>query len=231
MQALILAGGLGTRLKTVVADKPKALSPIGEKPFLYYVIDYLEKQGVTHITFSLGYLAEQIVQYLQIHHPELQYNYYIEEKPLGTGGAIKKCIDLISESDFLMVNADTFFDIPLQQMFEFHNKNNADCTIALKQMKNFDRYGTVELDEEKDIVMFKEKQPKQEGLINGGFVFVNKNTFLQCTQNLPNVFSFEKDFLEKNLLNIKVKGFISNGYFIDIGIPEDYLVAQKVFIQ
>ncbi len=229
MQALILAGGLGTRLKTVVADKPKALSPIGNKPFLYYVIDYLQKKGITHITFSLGYLAEQIVNYLQINHSNLQYNYYIEEKPLGTGGAIKKCINLISANDFLIVNADTFFDVPLQQMFQFHSKNNNDCTIALKQMKNFDRYGTVEVDNESNIISFKEKQPKQEGLINGGFVFLNKDCFIQHTKNLNEVFSFEKDFLEKNLHQIKIKGFIGNGYFIDIGIPEDYLIAQNVF--
>jgi D-glycero-alpha-D-manno-heptose 1-phosphate guanylyltransferase len=229
MQAIILAGGLGTRLKSVVADKPKVLSPVLQKPFLDYIIQYLKHQGVTSFVFSLGYLANQVIDFLKENYPDLNYQIAIEEIPLGTGGGIKNAMELASEENIFIINADTFFDVPLQTMMQFHIQNNADCTIALKQMNNYDRYGTVVLDESDAIVSFKEKKFTDNGLINGGYLIFNQSFYKRATQNLPATFSYEKDVLEKNIESMVIKGFISNGYFIDIGIPEDYLKAQEVF--
>lgn len=229
MQAIILAGGLGTRLKTVVADKPKVLSPVAGKPFLYYIIEYLQKQGITNYVFALGYLSEQVLDFLQQYYPSLSYQYSIEETPLGTGGGIKKAIQLATEENVLVVNADTFFDVDLNKMFSAHHKSNAQCTIALKLMKNFDRYGSVEVNDNNKILLFKEKTFVDKGYINGGYLIINKNFYLSTTQSLPDIFSYEKDFLEKNLHKMQVIGFKSEGYFIDIGIPQDYALAQMVF--
>lgn len=228
-QAIILAGGLGTRLKSVVADKPKVLSPVAGKPFLHYIIQYLQKQEITEYVFSLGYLADQVLDFLKVNYPNLNYTYCIEDTPLGTGGGIKKAMQLTTNDNVLIVNADTYFDVSLQSMFSFHEKSLSNCTISLKKMTNFDRYGTVELNEENTILTFKEKAYQSEGLINGGYVIISKSIFLAFTQQLPEIFSFEKDFLETNIQKLAIKGFVSEGYFIDIGIPEDFQKAQIVF--
>jgi D-glycero-alpha-D-manno-heptose 1-phosphate guanylyltransferase len=229
MQAIILAGGLGTRLKIVVADKPKVLSPVAGNPFLFYIIEYLKNQGITQYIFALGYLSEQVITYLKENYPSLQYQYTIEDTPLGTGGALKKAFQLATEKNVLVVNADTYFDVNIPLMFQEHIQNNAHCTIALKQMENFDRYGSVDIDEQNNIVSFKEKTFVKQGYINGGYLIFDKDYFLLKTKHLPPVFSYEKDFLEKELYQMKVKGFIAKGYFIDIGIPADFALAQQVF--
>lgn len=230
MQAIILAGGLGTRLKSVVADKPKVLSPVANKPFLYYIMAYLQKQGVTKYIFALGYLHEQVIDFLENNYSHLEYQYTIEETPLGTGGGIRKAIQLATEENVLIVNADTFFEINVQQMFSFHTASKAHCTLSLKLMNNFSRYGSVELHKlTQNIISFKEKTFIKEGFINAGYMIINKKYFLSVTNNLPPIFSFEKDFLEKNLDSMVIKGYPYNGYFIDIGIPEDYELAQNKF--
>lgn len=229
MQAIILAGGLGTRLKSVVADKPKVLSPVAGKPFLYYIIQYLQEQGITSYIFSLGYLANQVIDFLQETYPNLPYQYCIEETPLGTGGGIKKAMELSTEQNVLIVNADTYFNISLPQMYTAHEATEAMCSVSLKLLNDFDRYGSVEIDTYNTIVSFKEKVFTKQGFINGGYYIINKKYFISETQHLPEIFSFEKDFLERKLSTNMVKGFVADGYFIDIGIPEDYAKAQEVF--
>ncbi len=229
MEAIILAGGLGTRLRSVVNDKPKALSLVSGEPFLKYVLDYLQREGVTDFIFSLGYLSEQVLNFLATDYPGLKYKYYIEESPLGTGGALAKAISLTNTENVLIVNADTFFEVNLAKMVEEHIAVSADCSISLKEMYRFDRYGSVELDENNRIVSFKEKSFKERGLINGGYLLLKKEVFIKELKTLPEVFSFEKDFLEIQLTKLIVHGFVSNSYFIDIGIPEDYEKAQTDF--
>lgn len=229
MQAIILAGGLGSRLKSVVVNTPKVLSPVAGHPFLYYIIEYLKKQGINHFVFSLGYLANQVVSFLSENYPNISYQICIEDEPLGTGGGIKNAIKLVSSDDVFVVNADTFFEVPLKEMLLAHISSNSDCTISLKPMTNFERYGRVEIDSMNTIVSFKEKKFSSEGLINGGYIILNKKIFLKISERLPNIFSFEQDFLEKNIHSISIKGFISEGYFIDIGIPEDFKKAQIDF--
>jgi D-glycero-alpha-D-manno-heptose 1-phosphate guanylyltransferase len=227
MEAIILAGGLGTRLKQVVNDRPKALSMVAGRPFLSYIIDFLIEQGIDHFIFSLGYLSEQVISFLETQYPRVDYSICIEQMPLGTGGGIRKALGYAKKENVLIVNADTFFGVNVRSMYDYHLTSGADCTIALKKMYEFDRYGTVELNDQNRVVSFKEKSYRKEGLINGGYLFLKARS-LQGDK-FPEVFSFEQDFLEHSLSSLWVNGFISDGYFIDIGIPADYERAQVEF--
>ncbi|MBL0146358.1 MAG: nucleotidyltransferase family protein [Chitinophagaceae bacterium] len=227
-EAIILAGGLGTRLRSVVSDAPKCMAMVAEKPFLHYVITYLQKQGVSKFIFSLGYMSEVIEDYLLKEFPFLNYQLSVENKPLGTGGAIKLACTKASEKNVLIVNGDTLFDVDIKKLEDIHRFMSAECTLALKPMEKFDRYGAVEINSNSIITSFKEKKYYKEGLINGGCYILNVSQF--CTKTFPKIFSFEKDYLEKYVTQHKIYGQIHNAYFIDIGIPEDYEKAQTELI-
>ncbi len=222
-EAIILAGGLGTRLRDAVPDLPKCMAPVAGSPFLFYVINYFRMQGVEKFVFSLGYMHEVIEEYLDSQFSKLQYQCSIEKEPMGTGGAIQLACGLASDKDVLIANGDTLFKATVPGLFSFHQEKNADCTLALKPMKNFDRYGVVELDKESAVKNFREKQFYESGYINGGVYILNRENFLGLPW--PEKFSFEKDYLEKKIG--KVYGLAQDAYFIDIGIPEDYNRAQE----
>jgi D-glycero-alpha-D-manno-heptose 1-phosphate guanylyltransferase len=222
--AIILAGGLGTRLREAVPDLPKCMAPVAGKPFLSYVIDHLRMQGVERFIFSLGYKWELIEEYLQKEYFTLNYTSVIEEEPLGTGGAIKLAIEKFATGNIVIANGDTLFKINLDEILETHQANNAECTLALKPMQNFDRYGVVETDNTGRIISFQEKKYYQDGLINGGIYLLNKEKFV--SHSFPEKFSFEKDYLEKFCTEGNFYGSVQDEYFIDIGIPEDYQRAQ-----
>lgn len=221
--AIVLAGGFGTRLQKVVSDVPKPMAPIRNKPFLHYLLSDLQMQGIEKIVLSTGYLHEKIEEYFGANYNGLQISYSQETKPLGTGGGIKKAFEHINENAFV-VNGDSFFNVDLQAMATFHAEQKADFTLALKPMEKVERYGTVELKENR-ITAFREKTFCENGLINGGVYITQRKVFDDA--NLPDVFSLETDFLAKQLEHLFVAGFISNGYFIDIGIPTDYQKAQE----
>jgi D-glycero-alpha-D-manno-heptose 1-phosphate guanylyltransferase len=223
-EAIILAGGLGTRLRSAVPDLPKCMAPVNSEPFISYVIKHLQKQGITHFIFSLGYKSEVIEQYLQAHFPSLFYKASIEDEPLGTGGAIKKALEKAKEKSVLVANGDTLFKIDVNVLAGFHTLSGANCTLSLKPMKNFDRYGVVEVDKDNVIKSFKEKQFYESGCINGGMYALHRNKFLD--EDLPEKFSFEKDYLEAYYHKRRMFGLMQDEYFIDIGIPEDYERAQ-----
>lgn len=224
-EAIILAGGLGTRLREAVPDLPKSMAPVADRPFLSFVIDYLRMQGVQRFVFSLGYKWGVIEEFLQKEYPTLDYTSVIEDAPLGTGGAIRLAIEKTETENVLIANGDTLFKVNVGELFSFHQSHDSECTVALKPMQNFDRYGSVEVDERGEIVSFKEKQFYQNGLINGGVYLINKAKFL--SNSFPRIFSFEKDYLEKYCPNGNLYASMQNGYFIDIGIPEDYQKAQQ----
>lgn len=228
-EAIILAGGLGTRLRSVVADVPKCMAPINGKPFLHYLLENLKSKGITSFIFSVGHLHEIIEKYLAENSLQLNYKISLETEPLGTGGAIKLACEKASQKNILVCNGDTFYNIDLDTVDKFHDEKKSSCTLSLKPMFSFDRYGAVELNKDNSIKSFKEKQFYTSGLINGGIYALNIEGFLK--ENLPEKFSFEKDYLEKNVLQPgkkqKLFGMIQDKYFIDIGIPEDYEKAQR----
>ena len=224
-EAIILAGGLGTRLRNVVKNIPKPMADINSKPFLEYVLDYLSIFGLERIILSVGYKYEVILKYFGKKYKNMTLIYSIENEPLGTGGTIKKSLSLVSEDDILILNGDTFFKINFAKFLDFHKRKNADLSIALKPMKNFDRYGTVEIDKENRVKGFEEKKFKKAGLINGGIYLLKTEIFKKI--EFPEKFSFEKDFLEKFYKELQFYGLPFDDYFIDIGVPEDYERAKR----
>ena len=224
LEAVILAGGLGTRLRSVVSDIPKCMAPVAGKPFLFFVIEHLLKQGVDKFIFSLGYKHEIIEAWLHEQYPLMFMQTSVEDEPLGTGGAIKLACSLATEKNVLILNGDTLFKVDTNSLAAFHLNSGADCTLSLKPMQDFDRYGVVELNDNFTISNFKEKQQYKSGFINGGVYALNVSSFLQ--EDLPQKFSFEKDYLETYFAKRKMYGVIQDEYFIDIGIPEDYEKAE-----
>ncbi|MCX8019081.1 MAG: HAD-IIIA family hydrolase [Chitinophagaceae bacterium] len=224
-EAIILAGGLGTRLQHTVPDVPKCLAPVAGRPFLFYVINHLRKAGIEKFVFSLGYKHEKILSFLNEYFYSLPFSYVVEEKPLGTGGALKRAISACSERHVIAANGDTLFKASLDNAFAFHIKNKACSTLLLKPMREISRYGVVELHENGRITGFREKQYYESGLINAGIYVLDKEMFE--TLPLPEVFSFEKDVLEAYVKTLPFYGMPSDDYFIDIGVPEDYFRAQN----
>ena len=225
MEAIILAGGLGTRLQGVIGNYPKCMAPVNGKPFLAYVLDYLDRQKCTRVILSLGYKYNIVIKWLEEQDLFFEMDYVVENEPLGTGGGIQAAIEEADADDVAVVNGDTMFMVDLQAQLNFHTSNNATATLALKKMHKFDRYGVVNTDAQGAVISFEEKQFRETGLINGGIYMLNKEAFL--AKGLPEKFSFEKDYLERFTKENKFYGYESDGYFIDIGIPEDYNRAQE----
>lgn len=223
-EAIILAGGLGTRLRDAVPELPKCMAPVAGRPFLFYVINYLRMQGIERFIFSLGYKHEIIEAWLADQFARMEYECVIEAEPLGTGGAIQLALEKVKGENAVVTNGDTLFNVNLPQLSALHQAKQAACTLALKPMEHFDRYGAVEIDADQIITGFREKQFYQQGLINGGVYILDKTYFI--AQDLPLKFSFEKDFLEKQVQSGRIAGLPQDDYFIDIGIPEDYNKAQ-----
>jgi D-glycero-alpha-D-manno-heptose 1-phosphate guanylyltransferase len=224
---IILAGGFGTRLQSVVKDVPKPMAPVAEKPFLYWLLNYLKAFNPNKIILSTGYKHEVIEEYFGDSFHNIPLEYSIEKESLGTGGAIKKAFDLLETDNTLVLNGDTFFRQNHLDFLNFHLKEKSLFSMALKQMNNPYRYGTVEVQNSK-IVHFHEKDlTLKDGLINTGVYLMSK----QLVDYLPEAdcFSFEKDFMEINAKEIEMKGYITDNYFIDIGIPEDYNKANDEF--
>lgn len=227
-ECIILAGGLGTRLQSVVSDVPKCMAPVANKPFLSHIFGYLESHKFNHIILSLGYKSEIIIDWLKTQNRNFEVSYVIESKALGTGGAIRLAFSKVRSDKAIVLNGDTFFNIDNDSLFDFHLKQNAEITLALKPMTDFDRYGSVEIDNNNRILKFKEKQHLLKGLINGGVYLINKNIFDYL--ELSEVFSFEKEILEAKTSELEIYGLPFENYFIDIGIPSDFEKANIDFL-
>ena len=230
MEVIILAGGLGTRLRSVVSEVPKCMAPVAGKPFLWYLLKYLTRYDVSRVILSVGYLREVIFRWIDEVGNEFpfSFDYAVEEEPLGTGGGIKLALSKALTQDVVILNGDTFFDVNLNELMDFHKLAPSAVTIALKPMRDFDRYGRVIVDTvDGRIVGFKEKEHCEEGMINGGVYVASKLNM--PLKDYPEKFSFEKAVLEPLTAQGKIFGLIQGGYFIDIGIPEDYQKAQDYF--
>jgi D-glycero-alpha-D-manno-heptose 1-phosphate guanylyltransferase len=226
-ECIILAGGLGTRLRAVVADQPKVLAPVNNRPFLQYIIDNALKQGCEHIVLSTGYLHEKVEEFVNEKYPGKDISFAIENEPLGTGGGIQNALNQCRTDEVLVLNGDTFFNIDYKMFYHHHNHHQSVFSVALKPMREFDRYGTVTCDQHRRITSFNEKQFMKEGMINAGVYILNKTGF--CSMNWPQKFSMEKDFMERYTASIHMCAFPYDEYFIDIGIPEDYARAEEDF--
>lgn len=222
MDAIILAGGLGTRLRSVVSDIPKCMAPVAGKPFLSYLLDSLKKQNVSRIILSVGYLKEHIFKWIDENRNNYPFEFAFaeEDSPLGTGGGIKLSLSKATSDIVAVINGDTFFDMDLDAIAS----PGAAISIALKPMDDFDRYGSVNLDEKGVITRFNEKKYLKSGLINGGIYVID--TARLDLSSFPERFSFEKEVLEPLAGKGMLHGTVCDRYFIDIGIPSDYAKAQ-----
>lgn len=227
MECIVLAGGLGTRLQSVIGNYPKCMAEVNGRPFLHYLFDYLEECKCTRVILSLGHRHDVILDWLKTEERPFAVDYVIEETPLGTGGGISLAFSKAQEEHVLVLNGDTMFCVDLQELMDFHIASGAATTLALKHMKFFERYGVVKTDYNHRITAFEEKKYYDEGYINGGIYAINKTSLLN--RNLPEKYSFEKDYLEAFVHEGKFMGFESEAYFIDIGIPSDYTLAQQDF--
>lgn len=225
MEAIILAGGMGTRLQKVIPGIPKPMAPVGGKPFLYYLFNWIKDYPIEKLILSVGYKAESIVEYFGKSFFDMPIDYVIEEKPLGTGGAVRYAFKRARGNDILILNGDTYFPININKFFSFHLENKSLFTVALKRMRDFNRYGTIELDNNL-IMRFNEKKFCKDGLINGGIYLANRK-YIESWQ-IPEVFSLEKDILEKDAGSSILKGMIFDDTFLDIGLPQDYSKAEMI---
>ena len=218
---IILAGGFGTRLRSVLSDRPKPMAEIEGKPFLYYLMDWVSSQGYTHFILLTHFMSEQIKEYFGTGE-ELgwEIEYCIETKPLGTGGAVLNAINELNiDRPFLLLNGDSFIDVDLKA-FE-HQASQSKLGIITRNVDNVERYGSLEVDESSNLVSFKEKMASiGPGQINAGVYFLNPQDL--SSFEIKNT-SIEQEIFPKIITQgKKVKVFDTNGYFIDIGTPESF---------
>lgn len=221
MQAVLLAGGLGTRLRSVVNDRPKPMALIGDKPFMEYVVLELTRQGVTEIIFAVGYKGSMVEEYFKDGTQwGIQVSYAYEEELLGTAGAIKNAGSKVTEDRFLVLNADTFYQIDYSRLTSLSTERNLDMALVLREVSDASRYGQAVL-EDGWLKAFNEKtEEKRKGTINGGIYYLKRELLDEIPEGKV---SLEQDMIPKWLSEgKKLGGFVSDGYFIDIGIPEDY---------
>lgn len=223
---LILAGGLGTRLRSVISDRPKSMAIINGIPFLEYQIKYFKNQNFTDFVICSGYKHEKILEYFHDgYDSSIKILHSTEKEPLGTGGAIKNALNMIPDEKFFVTNGDTITEIDLNYMGKFHATMNADLTMALVRVGDNTRYGNVITDNENRITSFSEKAASDNKFVNAGIYLLNKDSINWYSR--PKRFSLEKDILPAAIKEKRVYGYKVGGYFIDIGIPEDFKRFQR----
>ncbi len=225
-EAIILAGGFGTRLRSMVSDVPKPMAPVAGRPFLTYVLDRLGRQGYSHVVLATGYLHEKVEEFFKNDYQGITVDYARELSPLGTGGAMINALQHCHEEYVTVLNGDTLFDINHERLCRFAEEKESPLAIVLRQVEDAGRYGSVEIDNEGRITAFKEKNAEAgSGLINGGIYRVKRSLFDGYT--VGKQFSFEKELMQQRYRDERYYAYADGAYFIDIGIPEDYSRAQK----
>ena len=227
-EAIILCGGKGTRLKEVVNDVPKPLAPIDGIPFLSILMKYLKAQGIERVILATGYMHEKIENLYGNCYEGMEIVYSIEHNPLGTGGAIANALRKIKSENVLVLNGDSVIKFQLNEIKKQFSEIKFHSLLILKPMERVERYGAVKTFENR-VTAFEEKSFKEQCLINTGVYILNKEIFSDKAEN--EVFSFEKDFLEKEVEKGSLFGMECKGFFIDIGVPEDYAAAQNNLIK
>ena len=226
-EAVILAGGFGTRLAHLLGNVPKPMAPVYGKPFMTYVLDKLHDAGIHHVVLATGHLHEVIDSYFRNGYRDMTITCSYESTPLFTGGAIVQAARYIRSEQFVVLNGDTLFDIDFPRLWEMHTSHHANLTIALRQVPDTARYGAVTCENDRIMAFHEKNESLGAGVINGGIYAINKAWLL--SQNLPTKFSFEKELMQPMAGEEGFYGLASDGYFIDIGIPEDYHRAQREF--
>ena len=217
---LILVGGLGTRLRSVIADIPKPMAPVAGKPFLEYLIGWVGRAGIQRVVLCAGYGAGQIKEYFGEGDAfGIQITYSVEDEPLGTWGAIRLAGQQI-KGQFVVLNGDSWLQVDLGRLLEFHRRKKGVCTIAAVEVANSSRFGSMRMDGAGRVTEFSEKQREGSSLINGG-VYVFSREIFGAVPPTTGPCSLEKEIFPA-LIPREIYGMPVKGYFVDIGVPEEY---------
>lgn len=224
-EAIILVGGLGTRLRSAVPDLPKPIAPVAGRPFLAWLLDHLARSGIRRTILSVGHGAALIRSAIGIQHNGMTVDYVEEREALGTGGALRLALTLVRNTSAFALNGDTLFLVDLHRMGEAAQPEPSRLVVALRTVDNADRYGTCVV-ENGTIVAFAAARSARQALINGGVYVLPRGVFDPF--DLPEKFSFEADFLERHVSALRPRALISDREFIDIGVPASYEAAQTL---
>ena len=224
-QAVILAGGLGTRLRSVVSTLPKVMAPVAGQPFLHHILRSLSQQGFARVVLAVGYMREAIMDSVGSEFLGMQIQYSVEDELLGTGGAVRQALSLVEPGLCFVLNGDTWVDLDYAAMYREHLAENARLSIAVKEIDDVSRFGTLQISN-RHITGFLEKGSCGQGVINAGVYLMP--TDLLTDQALPKVFSLEQDFFMPRLDELRPSAHIVSGMFIDIGVPNDYAHAKAM---
>lgn len=222
MEAIVLAGGFGTRLREVVPDLPKPMAPVAGKPFLEILLCSLARKGFTRVVLSLGFMSEKIIAHFGDRYAGIDLVYEVETQPLGTGGAIRAALTRCMKDHAFIFNGDTYLDIEADEIERLW-QTSQHPVIVVRKVPDVARFGSVEMRDAR-IQRFLEKGNAGPGLINAGCYVLPKDILDEFPLGQP--FSLETDFFAENLERIRFEGFVTHGQFIDIGVPEDYAQAQ-----
>lgn len=226
-EAIVLAGGFGTRLAHVVPDVCKPMAPVAGRPFLRFVMDNLAKAHFDHVVIADGYRREQIESYFGESYRGIRIDYSSEVSPLLTGGATKQALSKCASDWVFVLNGDTWLDLDFDEMAAVAESlpNSAQAVVAVKRMFDFERYGTVGVDDDGTLVAFHEKDYCKDGLINAGVYLIRRDSL----DDMPKAFSLESDWFERVVSDGVLYAVECTGDFIDIGVPDDYALAQDMF--
>jgi len=227
--AAILAGGLGTRLRSVVPDRPKVLADVRGRPFIEYLLEQLDEEGVRSVVLCTGFKGDQVKDRLGTTYRNLTLRYSCEQYPLGTGGALRLALSLLESDLVLVLNGDSFCDAPLDEFASWHAAHRSSATILLARTNNTCRYGSVQVDDEGRILQFSEKTHAQvPGWINAGIYLLSR----EMIESIPTVreVSIEREVFP-GWIGRGLHGFRSKGLLWDIGVPDAYAQANAEFVK
>jgi D-glycero-alpha-D-manno-heptose 1-phosphate guanylyltransferase len=227
IESIVLAGGQGTRLRAMVGDLPKPMAEIAGRPFLWWLLTHLSQEGVGRVILSVGYRSEVIQDYFGETFDHMEISYAVEKERLGTGGAIKYALEMASVPQVIVLNGDSYVDVRLQPLLSLSASTGIYLAIAVIYLIDSGRYGSLVIEEKTNIITgFGEQKEPTAGYINAGVYCLRRDIFLKYST--PVIFSFERDFLPRHLGAIKPLALKGVRAFIDIGVPEDYELAQTL---
>lgn len=222
MEAIILAGGFGTRLRDVVSDLPKPMAPIGNRPFLGILLSQLSQKGFKHVILAVGYMAEKIIDYFGHQFDGMKISYVIENQPLGTGGAVRLAITKVKGDYIFVLNGDTFLDADFESIKSLWKRHTQTIMVA-RHVDDIARYGALIVKDDR-LIGYYEKGQTGAGIINAGCYLLPRNALNKF--ELGQTFSIESDYFEKIYQDEFIRVVPTQGHFIDIGIPHDFQRAQ-----
>ena len=228
MRAIVLCGGLGTRLGPLTSQTPKPLLEVGNKPFVSHVLESLRLSGISSVCLAVSFHWQKLKFALGDSWQGMPISYSVETEPLGTGGAVRQAAMQMGCGEVFVANGDTLVATNLNGMREMASARKADCVLTLKHLSDTSRFGTVSLAGDGRITSFSEKTFGGSGFINAGLYWLGASVISRMPQG---VFSLEKDFLAKDISSMAVYGFVSDGYFVDMGVPDDLARARRELAQ